>query len=157
MEIEIVDLPIKHGDFPYVSLPEGNPYEGFQKCIPISWDGCRGVPLGNPKILIHVFVRPNPLAWILDARFVECGPSVGDVKIKDLLWDPTSPGMYWDSLGICFFSGLHLGSFTSFKIMDQWPLILGLNASTMVKPTYPNQVELQVEKNGFEMHQQQWE
>jgi len=27
MAIEIVDLPIKMGDFPYVSLPEGIPRE----------------------------------------------------------------------------------------------------------------------------------
>ena len=37
--------------------------------------------------------------------------------------------------------------------MDQWPLILGLNASTMVKPTHPDQVEL--EKIGSEVHHQQ--
>ena len=43
MAIEIVDLPIKHGDFPYVSLPEGNIW-GFPEMDPQNGMDAGGYP-----------------------------------------------------------------------------------------------------------------
>ena len=61
MAIEIVDLPIKHGDFPYVSLPEGNPNEGFQKWIPkMGW--MQGGTPRKPQNLNPCFCQAQSLS-----------------------------------------------------------------------------------------------
>ena len=49
MAIEIVDLPIKHGDFPYVKLPEGKKKHRPMRLEKLDSSSIvMGIPLLNP-------------------------------------------------------------------------------------------------------------